>query len=151
MSTLHLEIVTIERKIFDDHVNMVVAPGIDGVLGILPRHTPLLTALGFGELKIKRDGQEDQYLAIGGGFMEVRPDQVIILADAADHVDEIDLEAAEAARQRAEEALKTIPRDDEIEFAAAEVALRRSAVQLKVGRRRKQRGGGGPSIRSSAE
>ena len=73
MSTLRLEILTIERKVFEDDVAMVTAPGSEGVLGILPRHIPLLTALTFGELQIKKEGEEDQFFAIGGGFMEVRP------------------------------------------------------------------------------
>ena len=105
MSTLRLEVLTIERKVFDDNVNMVIAPGSEGMLGILPRHIPLLTALTFGELQIKKDGEEDQFFAISGGFMEVMPDHVIVLADAAERAAEIDLQRAEAARQRAEELL----------------------------------------------
>ena len=143
MSTLHLEIVTIESKIFDDQVNMVIAPGSEGVLGILPNHTPLLTALNYGELQIKRDGQEDQFLAIGGGFMEVQPDHVVVLSDAAEHVDEIDLERAEAARQRAEERLAQA-KAGELDFTRAEAALRRSMARIKVARRRRRRGGAPP-------
>ena len=101
MSTLHLEIVTIERKVFDDHVDMVIAPGNEGVMGILPRHTPLITGLSYGELQIKRQGEEDEFFAIGGGFMEVQPDHVIVLADAAEYAEEIDVARAEEARHRA--------------------------------------------------
>ncbi len=135
MATLHLEIVTIERKVFDDEVNMVVAPGSEGVLGILPRHTPLLTALTFGELQIKRDGQEDQFFAVGGGFMEVQPNRVVVLADSAERADEIDVERAEAARRRAEESLVRAP--EELELERAEAALRRSTTRLKVAERRR--------------
>ena len=81
MSTLRLEILTIERRVFDDDVNMVIAPGSEGMLGILPRHIPLLTALTFGELQIKKDGEEDQFFAISGGFMEVMPDHVHLLCE----------------------------------------------------------------------
>lgn len=143
MATLHLEIVTIERKMFDDHVNMVVAPGTEGLLGILPRHAPLITGLTFGELQIKKDGQEDLFFAIGGGFMEVQPDHVVVLADAAERAEEIDVSRAEAARRRAEEFLTKAKED--VDFASAEVALRRSILRIKVAERRR-RGGrqGGP-------
>lgn len=144
MATLHLEIVTIERKMFDDQVNMVIAPGTEGMLGILPRHAPLITGLTFGELQIKRDGQEDQFFAIGGGFMEVQPDHVVVLADAAERAEEIDVSRAEAARRRAEEFLTKAKED--VDFASAEAALRRSIIRIKVAERRR-RGGrqtGGP-------
>ena len=142
MSTLHLEIVTIERKIFDDQVAMVIAPGSEGVLGILPRHTPLLTALTFGELQIKKDDQEDQYLAIGGGFMEVQPHHVVVLADSAESVEQIDIERAEAARRRAQELLEQAAKDEEIDFTRAEAALRRSITRIKVAQRRRRPGRG---------
>jgi len=138
MSTFHLEIVTIERKVFDDHVNMVIAPGSEGVLGILPRHTPLLTALSYGELQIKKEGEEDQFFAIGGGFMEVQPQHVVVLADAADRADEIDLARAEASRRRAEEYLARSK--EEIDFERAEAALRRAQIRLKVAERRRREG-----------
>jgi F-type H+-transporting ATPase subunit epsilon len=140
MATLRLEIVTIERRIFDDEVNMVVAPGIEGVLGILPHHAPLLTALAYGELQIKRDGEPDQFFAIGGGFMEVQPDHVVVLADAAEQAEEIDLERAEAARRRAEELLSKPTRETE-DLDRAEAALRRSMIRIKVAKRRSAGGG----------
>ncbi len=140
MATLRLEIVTVEEKLFDEDVNMVVAPGTEGVLGILPRHAALLTALSYGELVVKQDGQPDLYFAIGGGMMEVQPNRVIVLADAAERAEQIDLARAEAARKRAEELLvKT--KDSQIDFARAEAALRRSITRMKVARRR-QKGDG---------
>jgi F-type H+-transporting ATPase subunit epsilon len=144
MATLHLEIVTIESKIFDDQVNMVVAPGSEGVLGILPRHAPLLTALTYGELQVKKEGEPDQFFAIGGGFMEVQPDHVVVLADAAEHAEEIDMARAEAARRRAEELLAQAK--DTEDFERAQAALRRSTMRIKVAERRRGRGGrpGGP-------
>jgi F-type H+-transporting ATPase subunit epsilon len=135
--TLHLEIVTIERKVYDDHVNMVIAPGSEGVLGILPRHAPLLTSLNFGELQVKKEGEEDQFFAIGGGFMEVQPDHVVVLADSAERAEEIDAARAEAARRRAEELLARA-REEKSDFARAEIALRRSVTRLKVVRRQRR-------------
>jgi len=139
MSTLRLEIITIERKVFEDDVAMVIAPGSEGVLGILPRHTPLLTALTFGELQIKKEGEEDQFFAISGGFMEVLPDRIIVLADAAERAAEIDLERAEAARQRAEEMLGRAKAGEIADFDRAESALKRSALRIKVAQRRRRR------------
>ena len=88
MAQIRCEVVTAERTVFDEAVNMVVAPGINGQLGILPHHAPLMTALTYGELVIHREGLEDEFLAIGGGFMEVGPDHVIILADSAERADD---------------------------------------------------------------
>jgi len=138
MATLRLEIVTAERTVFADDVSEVVAWGIEGQLGILPHHAPLMTMLQPGDLLIKKD-DEEHYLAISGGFLEVRPDKVIILADACERAEEIDVERAEAARHRAEEILKTRP--PEIDTAAAEAALRRSLARIKVAERRRRKKG----------
>lgn len=137
MATIRLEIVTVEEKLFDEDVNMVVAPGSEGVLGILPRHAALLTALTYGELVVKKEGQPDLFFAIGGGFMEVQPHHVIVLADAAERADEIDLARAEAARKRAEELLVKA-KDSQEDFGRAEAALRRSITRMKVARRRQK-------------
>lgn len=138
MATLRLEIVTAERTVFADDVSEVVAWGIEGQLGILPHHAPLMTMLQPGDLLIKKD-DEEHYLAISGGFLEVRPDKVIILADACERAEEIDVERAEAARRRAEEILKTRP--PEMDTAAAEAALRRSLARIKVAERRRRKKG----------
>jgi F-type H+-transporting ATPase subunit epsilon len=138
MSTIRLDIVTAERVVVSEEVEYISAPGIDGVLGILPRHAPLLTALTVGELRYKKGAQELSF-AIGGGFMEVRPDKVTVLADVAESADEIDEQRAEAARKRAQELLKEKPRGD-VEFARIEQALRRAELRLKIARRK--RGGG---------
>ena len=132
---IKLDIVTIERIVFADDVDMVVAPGTEGMLGILPHHAPLMTGLKAGELVIKRRGMPDQSLALGGGFMEVRPDKVTILADTAEHASEIDVARAEEARRSAEQLLKEKPADM-AQYAALEIALRRAEVRLKVARRR---------------
>lgn len=138
MATFKLEVVTAERMVFADDVNEVVAWGVEGQLGILPHHAPLMTMLRPGDLLIKRDNEEE-YLAISGGFLEVRPDKVIILADACERAEEIDIARAEAAKRRAEETLKERPPGVD---AVAEAALRRSLARLKVAerRRRKPRG-----------
>jgi F-type H+-transporting ATPase subunit epsilon len=133
MPTLYLEILTIERKVFDGDVNMVVAPGSEGMLGILPRHAPVLTSLTYGELQVKKDGEPDRYFAVGGGVMEVQPDHVIVMADSAERADEIDVERAMASRRRAEELLA----DKTVDFSRAEAALRRSDTRLKVAQRRR--------------
>jgi len=143
VATFKLEIVTAERLVFSEEVNAVVAWGVEGQLGILPRHAPLMTMLRAGDLLIRKGGAE-QYLAIAGGFLEVRPDKVIILADACERAEEIDVTRAEAAKYRAEETLRTKPPG--ADTAAAEATLRRSLARLKVaerGRRRRGRAGSG--------
>jgi len=136
MATLKLEIVTAEGTVFADDVNEVVAWGIEGQLGILPHHAPLMTMLQPGDLLIRKDNEE-HYLAISGGFLEVRPDKVIILADACERAEEIDIERAEAARRRADEILKTRPPD--VDTAAAEAALRRSLARIKAAEKRRRK------------
>jgi len=129
VANLKLEIVTAEHLNFSGDVNAVIAPGIEGQLGILPHHAPLMTMLQPGELTIKKDGEEI-YLAITGGFLEVRPDKVILLADACERCEEIDITRAEAAKRRAEERLKSL--SPETDHARAEVALRRALTRIKV-------------------
>jgi len=136
MATLKLEIVTAEGTVFADDVNEVVAWGIEGQLGILPHHAPLMTMLQPGDLLIRKDNEE-HYLAISGGFLEVRPDKVIILANACERAEEIDIERAEAARRRADEILKTRPPD--VDTAAAEAALRRSLARIRTAEKRRRK------------
>jgi F-type H+-transporting ATPase subunit epsilon len=140
MAQIRCEVVTAERTVFEGDVDMVVAPGIQGELGILPHHAPLMTALTFGELTLRREGEDDEFIAIGGGFLEVGPDHVTILADSAERADEIDETRAEEARQRAEE-LMAQRKEEDVDLARAEAALRRSIVRLKVARRRRRRRG----------
>ncbi len=137
MATTRLDVVTAEREVFSDDVDEVVAPGVEGQLGVLPHHAPLMTTLLPGELLIKKGGEEF-YLAISGGFIEARPDRIIVLADTAERVEEIDIARAEEAKRRAEERLvEGIPG---VDTARAEAALRRSLIRLRVaGRRRRRR------------
>lgn len=135
MATLKLDIVTAERLIFSDDVNMVIAPGVEGQLGILPHHAPLMTMLQPGELLIRKD-KEEIYLAVSGGFLEVRPDKVTILADACEHAEDIDATRAEIAKRRAEELLKT--RGPDVDVAQTEATLRRALMRLKVSQRKRK-------------
>lgn len=136
MATLRLEIITAERQVFSDDVNTLVAPGVEGELGILPHHAPLITMLKPGEVLI-RNNNEETYLFVSGGFLEVRPDKIIILADACERADEIDIERAEAAKHRAEEGLKTpIP---EVDVAQTQAALLRALIRLQIAERRRRK------------
>jgi F-type H+-transporting ATPase subunit epsilon len=136
MATFKLEIVTPEKMIFSGDVNAVLAWGVEGQLGILPYHAPLMTMLQPGDLVIKR-GQEEENLTISGGFLEVRPDKVVVLADACERAEQIDEARAEEAKRRAQEILKeaVAPAD----LAAAEAALRRSLARLKAVERIRRR------------
>ena len=134
---IRLEIVTPERAVLTDDVDMVIAPASEGYVGILPHHAPLLTTLGPGELRVKK-GSTETSLAIFGGFMDVRPDRVVILTEAAEHAEEIDETRAEAARARAREVLQTGPVG--LEEARARASLERAMVRLRVSERRRRRG-----------
>ena len=141
MATIKIEIVTAERKVLEDDVDMVIAPGIEGQLGILPRHAPLLTALQPGEIRLKK-GSEETALTVSGGFLEVRPDRVTVLADAAERVEEIDIARAEEAMRRAQERIQG--RTAELDLQRAMASMRRATIRLKVARRRRgQTGPGG--------
>ncbi len=137
MAKIRLDIVTAEKLVYSEEVDEVVAPGIQGQLGILPQHSPLMTMLSPGELLVKQDGNEIN-LAVSGGFMEVRPDRVTILADTAERAEEIDLARAEEARKRAEQAKAEAPAGAEASLAA-EAALKRALMRIKVARRRRER------------
>lgn len=136
---IHLEIVTAERTVLTDDVDQINAPGAAGRMGILPKHEPVLTSLLPGELTIIKNGERTEF-AISGGFMEVLPDRVTILADTAERGDEIDEVRAETARRRAEELLRE--RSSEQDMILAEAQLRRAMIRIRVARlRRGGRGG----------
>ncbi|MCX6029685.1 MAG: F0F1 ATP synthase subunit epsilon [Chloroflexi bacterium] len=134
MSTIRLDFVSQDHAVFSGDVWEIIAPGSEGQLGILPKHAPLMTILTPGEVIVKREGQDDLYFVVSGGWMEVRPDKVTILARTAELPEEIDVNRAEAARARAEQLLaEGAPRE---ELPGIEMALKRSQIRLKVGRRR---------------
>lgn len=132
---LHLEIVTTERTVFAGPVDMVTVPGGGGEMGILPNHAPVLSTLKAGELRVKI-GSDVQEFAIGGGFIDIHNNRVIILADSAERADEIDMARAEAARMRAEEMLKNPPPNKE-DLVQIEAAFRRSQVRLRIAQHRR--------------
>jgi F-type H+-transporting ATPase subunit epsilon len=135
---LQLDIVTPERLAYSDQVDEVIAPGSQGELGILPHHAPLLTTLGVGELRIKKGGAEEAF-AIVGGFLQVRPDRVVVMAETADMASEIDVERAQAARREAEKTLEAgfvEPAD----LAIARAALQRALLHIRVAERRRREG-----------
>ena len=134
MATFQLDIVTAERVVSSEQVEVLVAPGIEGELAILPHHAPLLTVLKPGEIRVVKDG-EDTYIAVSGGFMEVMSNKVTILADTAERVEEIDVERAAAALRRAEERVASAPAEMDLKRALA--AMRRSQARIKVARRRR--------------
>lgn len=131
---IHLEVITPEKKVYEDDVDMVIAPGSEGYLGILPHHAPLLTALGPGEFRVKKGGIEET-LAVFGGFMDVRADRVVVLTDAAEPAEDIDAQRAQASRERAQEVLQG-PALSAADEARARAALQRALVRIRVSERR---------------
>ena len=135
---LQLEIVTPERLAYSDTVDSVQLPGSEGELGILPHHAPLLATLGAGELRIRKGGSEETF-AVFGGFVQVRPDRVIVMAETADMASEIDLERAREARRDAERALESGAHDGP-DLAAARAELQVALLRIRVAERRHREG-----------
>jgi F-type H+-transporting ATPase subunit epsilon len=128
---IQVDITSQDRCVFSGPADIIVVPGADGEMGILPNHSPVLSTLKFGIIKV-RTKQEEKIFTVAGGIVEVQPDHVIVLADAAENVDEIDTSRAEAARKRAEELLsKAIPEDTDT-YLALQSALRRSNLRLEA-------------------
>jgi F-type H+-transporting ATPase subunit epsilon len=135
---LQLEIVTPERLAFSGEVDAVFCPGIEGELGVLPHHAPLLSTLGIGELRI-RTGAQEEYFAIAGGFVQVRPDKVVVMAELADLSSEIDLEAAEEARNEAQRAIQQ-GFEEPADLARARAAMERALLHIRVAERHHREG-----------
>lgn len=131
---IRCEIVTQDKSLFEGPADIVVVPGTEGEMGILPEHTPLLTTLELGVIRV-RHGEQEEVFTIAGGVMEVRPEVVTVLADVGEHVEEIDVERAQAARERAEKVLAEGPPPDTEEYLRMEAALRRSNLRLQAARR----------------
>jgi len=128
MSTLRLEVVTPERKVYEQDVEMVVVHGVGGQLGILPHHVPLVTPLKIAPVKAKKAGSEE-FIAVHGGFMEVRKDKVVILAETAELGSDIDVARARSAKERAEQRLAS--KQEEIDYRRAELALQRALARIQ--------------------
>ncbi len=136
--SLLLEIVTPERLAYSDTVDSVVLPGSEGELGVLPHHAPLVSTLGVGELRIRKDGVEESF-AIVGGFLQVRPDKVVVMAETADMASEIDLEKAQEARREAERALES-GYSEGVDLSTARAALQQALLRIRVAERRHREG-----------
>lgn len=130
MSTFLVEIVTPERKVYAEEASMITVTGVEGQLGILANHIPFVTVLRIAPVSIKRDGGTD-LIAVNGGFLEVRKDKVVILAESAEMPFDINVERAEAAKQRAAQRL-AMAKSDEIDFRRAELALQRAMNRLNI-------------------
>ena len=135
---LQLEIVTPEKLAYKDEVDSVQLPGSEGELGVLPHHAPLVSNLGSGELRLRKGGQEDSF-AIVGGFLQVLPDKVVVMAETADMASEIDLERAQAARRQAEQTLES-GFVEGADLAAARAALQSALLRIRVAERRQREG-----------
>ncbi len=125
---LDMEIVTPERRVIAETVDEVVLPGAEGYFGVLPGHAPLLTSLAVGEISY-RIGDRQHYVAVSGGFVEVLRDRVSILAETAERAEEIDLDRAKTARERAEQTLASA---EEVRYKEAAVRLRRAVTRIQV-------------------
>ena len=135
---LNFEITTPEKVVFSDQVDEVILPTPLGEVGILPNHIPLVSLLSAGELRIKK-GAETTFLAVSGGFIEVRPDKVVVLADSAERAEDIDEKQATEARQRAQELAKT-KRVDTAEFTALAAKIEKELARMRVAKRRRRPG-----------
>jgi F-type H+-transporting ATPase subunit epsilon len=135
---IHLEIVTPEKLAYSDEVDAVVLPGSEGELGVLPHHAPLISTLGAGELRLRKGGQEE-YFAIVGGFLQVLPDKVVVMAETADMASEIDLGKAEEARREAERALES-GYSEGADLSAARAQLQTALLRIRLAERRHREG-----------
>jgi F-type H+-transporting ATPase subunit epsilon len=136
---IYCEIVSQDRYVYKGDVDTIILPGIEGEFGVLPKHAPLLTVLKYGIITVRTEGN-DQYFTVAGGIVEVLPDQVTVLADAAENVEEIDLQRAEEARKRAEAGLESIDEEEDADtFLAIQAALRRSNLRINAVRRYRHR------------
>ena len=142
MATIKLDIVTAEKLVLSDTADFVVAPGSMGELGIFPNHAPLLATLEVGEVRVTK-AEEEYSFFISGGFIEILPEQITILANTAERAENIDESRANEARDRAETVMAQ--KGESIDFAEAEASLKRAAVRLKVTQKKRASRGGGPA------
>lgn len=148
MARMTLNIVTAEREAYSGGADYVVAPSTEGQLTILPRHAALMTTLSTGEVRFRADGGDEQSYALTGGFMEVVADSVTILADAAEHADDINVQRAEEAVERARERMASTSADLDIERAVQ--SLRRAQIRVKIGSQRRRAPGTRPGAMGGA-
>lgn len=141
---MRLEVITTGRQVLDEQVEMIIAPGASGVLGILPKHAPLMSALDPGELEVRVVGKDPMFIAIGGGFIDVQPDHVVVLADSAEHAHEIDLQRAQEARRAAHDHMERERTGEPASLDAARRALSHSEARLRVAHRHRSSAPGVP-------
>jgi len=141
---IRCEIVSQDRIVFEGEADIVILPGSEGEMGILPNHAPLLSTLNYGVMNVRIHGK-DHYFTVAGGIVDVQPNRVVVLTDAAEDIEEIDIQRAEEAKRRAEEYLKAGPPPDTDEYLAIEAALKRSKLRLEAVK--KYRGPTMPSYR----
>lgn len=134
MNKMPVEIVTPERKVYENEVNMIIARGGDGDLGIMAGHVPVVTTLKVSQLRLKTD-KGDQVIAVSGGFLEVKPEKVTVLAEAAELPEEIDVDRATRAKERAERRLNE-KGNDNLDTARAEMALQRAINRIAAAKAR---------------
>ena len=135
---LQLDIVTPEKLAYSDEVDAVTLPGSEGELGVLPHHAPLISTLGAGELRLRKGGAEESF-AIVGGFLQVLPDKVVVMAETADMASEIDVERAQEARRQAEQTLEGVFVEG-ADLAAARAQLQAALIRIRVAERRQHEG-----------
>lgn len=138
---IQCEIISQDSIVFQGEADIVMVPGVDGVMGVLPNHAPILSVLGYGVVSVRKGDREDLF-TVSGGVVEVQPDQVTVLADAAENVEEIDFQRAQEAKNRAESLLETGVKDDVDQYRSILAALRRSQLRLYAAKRYRQRPGG---------
>lgn len=137
--TIRCEIVSQDRSVFEGDVDVVIAPSVEGQISILPGHAPTLAVLDMGLIKVRRGEQEDVFTTTGG-FIEIQPDIVTVLADASENIDEINVERARRARERAKKLLEEGQPTDTDTYLKIEAALRRSNLRLEAARQYRKRG-----------
>lgn len=131
MNTFLLEIVTPERKVYENDARMIIVKGVEGELGILPNHIPLVTALKIAPVLVRKPDGKEQVIAVHGGFMEVRKEKVVILAESAELPSDIDIDRARSAKERAEQRLAKT-KQEEVDFKRAQLALHRAMNRIDV-------------------
>ena len=139
---IKFKIVTPERTVYEDTVDEVVVPTVDGEIAILPNHIPLISILQAGELRTKK-GNEEKIIAVSSGFVQVNKNEVVILADTAEHADEIDEKRAEEAHERAKKLLEETKNIEEVDYTTLAAKLEKELARLKVARKKKYRDVGG--------
>lgn len=131
MSSFLLEIVTPERKVYTNDAKMIIVKGVEGELGILPNHIPMVTALKIAPVIVKKPDGQNELIAVHGGFMEVRKNKVVILAESSELASDIDVDRARLAKERAEQRLAK-DKQEEIDFKRAQLALHRAMNRIEV-------------------